>query len=177
MSIVFDQPSNNDETEASALKSSHRHHLPFTYMKHIMHLNRPEWPYMAIGIIASLLVGIIEPAVGLLYSIIYGLLAESDFNKQAYETRAFALSIFGIYVAGGCLQWLITTVFAKCTEELTRRVRVRSFVAILRQEMNWFDQAGNNISRLISLLGVDAGNIKGLTAIRFGKVLISFGLC
>lgn len=45
---------------------------------------------------------------------------------------------------------------------LTRRVRLQSFSAMLRQEISWFDKEKNATGILVSRLTDDARNVQGV---------------
>ncbi|CAF3318570.1 unnamed protein product [Rotaria sp. Silwood2] len=148
-------------------------HTPF-FIK-LLKLNSPEKFYLFIGSICSLVFGGIEPAVGLIYSIIYGLLANPNLNDQSIRTRNLSLIIFGIYVFGGIVQFLSTITFTKSGEALTLRMRLRTFEAMLRQEMSWFDEEKNSIGSLVTRLSSDAAALKGLTGARLNGLVASLG--
>ena len=52
--------------------------------------------------------------------------------------------------------------FACSGEALTKRLRVKAFHAILRQEIAWFDQQDNNTGAICTRLSRDATTIQGV---------------
>lgn len=48
-------------------------------------------------------------------------------------------------------------------ERLTKRMRLRSFRTILRQEIGWFDQEVNSTGALSAKLACDASGVKGVS--------------
>lgn len=126
----------------------------------LLRLSSPEKLYIIVGSVCALLYGSVEPAVGLVYSTIYGLLANPDIEKQSAETRNLSLVIFSIYVLAGILQFLSTVMFVKAGEALTLRMRLLTFEAMLRREIHWFDDEKNSVSSLVTRLSTDTVAIK-----------------
>ncbi|CAF1077719.1 unnamed protein product [Didymodactylos carnosus] len=170
-----DENLNNVVVQESSVSEAPRAFFrrPFSYK--LLKLNSPEKWYLLTGSICALLFGAVEPAVGLVYSVVYGLLANSNLEEQSTQTRNLSLSIFGIYVCAGVLQFLSTVTFTKAGEELTMRMRLMTFAAILRKEMGWFDKDSNSVGSLITRLSSDTSALKGLTGVRLGVLLQSLG--
>ncbi|CAF0793637.1 unnamed protein product [Rotaria sordida] len=165
-----------EETSSNEKEENIKHsccHSPF-FIK-LLKLNSPEKFYLFIGCICSLIFGGVEPAVGLVYSIIYGLLANPNLDEQSIRTRNLSLIIFGIYVFGGIVQFLSTITFTKSGEALTLRMRLRTFEAMLRQEMGWFDEEKNSVGSLVTRLSSDTAALKGLTGVRLNAFVSSLG--
>ena len=120
MSSINLQEPTVDKVEETPKRSCCR--TPFFFK--LLKLNSPEKFDLLIGSICSLLFGGVEPAVGLVYSIVYGLLANPNLEDQSTRTRYLSLSIFGIYVFAGICQFLSTVTFAKSGEALTLRMRL-----------------------------------------------------
>ena len=51
------------------------------------------------------------------------------------------------------------TSLGACEEQICETVRLKSFKAILKQNMGWFDRPQNSVSILIHRLLVEASNI------------------
>ncbi|CAF1655721.1 unnamed protein product [Rotaria magnacalcarata] len=148
-------------------------HTPF-FIK-LLKLNSPEKFYLLIGCICSLTFGCVEPGVGLIYSIIFGLLANPNLEEQSQRTRDLSLIIFSIYIFAGIVQCLSTITFAKSGEALTLRMRLRTFEAMLRQDISWFDEEKNSVGSLITRLSTDTAALRGLTGVRLNALVSSLG--
>jgi ABC-type multidrug transport system fused ATPase/permease subunit len=149
----------NEKTENNNEKLSRScFHTPF-FIK-LLKLNSPEKFYLIVGFICALLFGSVEPAVALLYSMIYGLLANPNLDDQSLRTRNLSLGILGIYILGGILQFLSTVTFTKAGEALTLRMRLFTFESMLRREMSWFDEEKNSVGSLITRLSNDTAALK-----------------
>ncbi|CAF3747797.1 unnamed protein product [Rotaria sordida] len=141
----------------------------------VLRLNAPEWIYLLFGAIASLIFGGIMPAFSLVFSQVFGALAETDPNKQEEQIRTYTYVIFLIGLAGGISQIISSVTLAKAGEELTMRMRILSFKTILRQEIGWFDIDENNLGALVTRLSSDAASLKGFTGPTFGVILSAVG--
>ena len=146
------QEDENEQIEQSCCRT------PF-FIK-LLRYNAPERYYLFVGCVCSFLFGGVEPAVGLIYSIIYGLFAVPSLEDQASKGRDLSLSIFGIYVFAGIAQLLSTVTFTKSGEALTLRMRLLAFEAMLRQEIGWFDYEKNNVGSLVTRLSSDTAALK-----------------
>ena len=133
-------------------------HTPF-FIK-LLRWNAPEKYYLFLGCLCSLLFGAVEPAVGYIYSIIYGLFAIPNLEDQSSRTRDLSLTIFGVYVFAGLAQCVSTLTFAKSGEALTMRMRLETFDAMLRREISWFDSEKNSVGSLITRLANDTAAMK-----------------
>lgn len=58
--------------------------------------------------------------------------------------------------------------FAYSGENLTKRLRSKAFRAILRQEINYFDQPTHSTGALCTRLATEASTVKGASGARFG---------
>jgi len=50
--------------------------------------------------------------------------------------------------------------FSRSGEALTMRMRIISFVSMLRQEIGWFDKEENNLGALVTRLSSDTSSLK-----------------
>ena len=55
---------------------------------------------------------------------------------------------------------IVTLSFAG--ERLTQRLRIKTFQAMMRQEMSWYDKRSNSTGALTTRLAVDASEVKGV---------------
>uniref|UniRef100_A0A8C1QMY0 ABC-type xenobiotic transporter n=1 Tax=Cyprinus carpio TaxID=7962 RepID=A0A8C1QMY0_CYPCA len=110
--------------------------IPFTK---ILALNKPEWPYLLVGTLASLVGGAVYPCVAILFAKIIGV------------SVLFAVCNFHI-----------------CCSLLTMRLRRQAFNAMMRQEIAWFDDNNNAVGVLTTKLATDASLVKGVTGARLG---------
>jgi ABC-type multidrug transport system fused ATPase/permease subunit len=65
--------------------------------------------------------------------------------------------------------------FACSGESLTKRLRAKTFHAILRQEIAYFDDPKNNTGALCTRLATEASAVQGATGVRIGTTLQNLG--
>uniref|UniRef100_A0A4W5N3P9 ABC-type xenobiotic transporter n=1 Tax=Hucho hucho TaxID=62062 RepID=A0A4W5N3P9_9TELE len=111
--------------------------VPFT---RILALNKPEWPYMLVGTLSSLVGGAVYPCVAIIFAKIIGVSVSQDHGYM----------------------------FGKSGELLTMRLRRQVFHAMMRQEIGWFDDHNNAVGVLTTRLATDASLVKGATGSRLG---------
>lgn len=153
-----DEGQGDEDEEDDEITQQSCCHQPF--FVELLKLNAPEKYYLLIGCICSFLFGAVEPAVGFLYSKVYALFAIPNLGNQSIDTRNYSLGIFGVYIFAGIAQFLSTITFVKAGEELTSRMRLVTFQAMLRREMSWFDREENSVGSLITRLSTDTAAFK-----------------
>uniref|UniRef100_A0A8C1K758 ABC-type xenobiotic transporter n=1 Tax=Cyprinus carpio TaxID=7962 RepID=A0A8C1K758_CYPCA len=127
-----------DATEGITWEKENVSEIPFTK---ILALNKPEWPYLLVGTLASLVGGAVYPCVAILFAKIVGV-SHVEFNR---------ISSFHIWCS-----------------LLTMRLRSQAFNAMMRQEIAWFDDDNNAVGVLTTKLATDASLVKGVTGSRLG---------
>ena len=149
-----DDPAMKDATA----KKKKRFHTPF--LVRILKLNGPEWAWILLGVIFSVLYGASQPLFALFFSQIYQLFAEPNLDEQKRLTSLYAGMIFLIGFGAGVSQFLSTLGFSKSGEALTMRMRKLTFSAMLRQEMSYFDYQANSVGALVTRLSSDSAALK-----------------
>ncbi|XP_060726456.1 ATP-dependent translocase ABCB1-like [Tachysurus vachellii] len=139
--------------------------VPFTK---ILALNKPEWPYLTVGILASIVGGAVYPCVAILFAKIIGVFAESDPEVKRQKTLMFSLLFLLLGAVSFITYFLQGYMFGKSGEILTMRLRSQAFKAILRQDVGWFDNHDNAVGVLTTKLATDASMVKGAAGSRLG---------
>ena len=146
--------------------------LPAVDGMRVMKMNMPEWPYILLGLLGSIIMGGAMPAYAILFGEVLGVL-----KLDPDEAREGSVYYCGLFVAcgvtAGVAVFLQITMFAVAGEHLTQRMRRLAFTAMLRQEMGWYDQPENSVGALLSRLSADTGAIQGATGARIGAILHS----
>lgn len=137
----------------------------------LLKYNRPEWLYIVIGILASIVSGAIMPIYGILFGEILGVVGYED-SQAAREASVYYAGIFVLVgTIAGLGMFIQGTMFAASGEKMTMRMRKDAFEAMLRQEMGWFDQQDNSTGALCAWLSSDASKVQGATGSRLGIVV------
>ncbi|XP_043117693.1 ATP-dependent translocase ABCB1 [Puntigrus tetrazona] len=139
--------------------------IPFTK---ILALNKPEWPYLMVGTLASLVGGAVYPCVAILFAKIIGVFAEVDPDIKRQKTMMFSLFFLLVGAVAFITYFFQGFMFGKSGELLTMRLRSQAFNAMMRQEIAWFDDNNNAVGVLTTKLATDASLVKGAAGSRLG---------
>ena len=126
----------------------------------ILRLNAPEWPWILLGSISSLISGGVQPIFALFVSETYKLFGETDLHRQERWANIYAGLIFCTGLVAAIVDFLSSFSFAKSGEQLTMRMRTATFAALLRQEMAFFDHEVNSVGALVTRLSSDSSALK-----------------
>jgi len=87
-----------------------------------------------------------------------------SFEGSELETAAifWAFIFFIMGILSGLGSWLRIILIGAAGEILTKRLRLQSYIAVVRQPMAWFDQDINSPGRITTRLARDAPLVKGM---------------
>ncbi|XP_063931284.1 ATP-dependent translocase ABCB1-like isoform X2 [Zophobas morio] len=139
----------------------------------ILKVNKPEWFYIMVGCITSVITGAALPVYGLVFGDIIGVLADPREWYVREESNTFSLFFVIIGIVTGVATFLQMYYFSIAGEKLTLRIRAKMFRAMLSQEMAWFDRKDNGVGALCAKLSGEAASVQGAAGIRIGTVLNS----
>ncbi|XP_063233075.1 ATP-dependent translocase ABCB1-like isoform X2 [Bacillus rossius redtenbacheri] len=139
----------------------------------LLRLNKPEWHWICVACLTSIVVGCAFPVFAILFGDIIGILALSD--KDAVREKTNMHCVY--FVVTGAVVGLATFVqiflFTLAGEILTMRLRKVMFGALVRQEIAWFDDRANNTGALCAKLSGDTSSVQGATGQRIGTIFQS----
>uniref|UniRef100_A0A9J8D2X0 ATP-binding cassette sub-family B member 5 n=1 Tax=Cyprinus carpio carpio TaxID=630221 RepID=A0A9J8D2X0_CYPCA len=173
-SLVMQQVHESSETETPeggmerykhSTEKENVSEIPFTK---ILALNKPEWPYLLVGTLASLVGGAVYPCVAILFAKIVGVFAEVDPEVKRQKTMIFSLFFLLTGAVAFITYFFQGFMFGKSGELLTMRLRSQAFNAMMRQEIAWFDDDNNAVGVLTTKLATDASLVKGAAGSRLG---------
>ncbi|NXJ61426.1 MDR1 protein, partial [Rostratula benghalensis] len=147
--------------------------LPAVPYSRILALNKPEWLYVLVGVIAAAVSGGVHPAFAVIFGKIIGAFQETDPEKRSKNTVVLSsmfLLLGVITLAAYIIQGFM---FGKSGEMLTLRLRSLSFRALLQQEVGWYDDQKNAVGVLLTRLATDASQVKGATGSRLGLMTMT----
>ncbi|KAM4636208.1 ATP-dependent translocase ABCB1-like isoform 1-T2 [Discoglossus pictus] len=149
--------------------------LPGIPLNRILALNKPEWFYIVIGVIAAAISGGIYPTFAVIFGKVIGAFQEQDTVKKGERTILLSLMFLALGVISLIVYIVMGFAFGKSGENLTMRLRSMSFKALLRQDIGFFDDHANAVGVLLTRLATDASQVKGATGSRLG--LITMTIC
>uniref|UniRef100_A0A8C8B8Q3 ATP-binding cassette sub-family B member 5 n=1 Tax=Otus sunia TaxID=257818 RepID=A0A8C8B8Q3_9STRI len=147
--------------------SRYKKNLPAVPYSRILALNKPEWLYVLLGVIAAAVSGGVHPAFAVLFGKIIGVKKR---NKNTLVLSLMFLLLGVITLATHIIQGFM---FGKSGEILTMRLRSLSFRALLQQEVGWYDDQKNAVGVLLTRLATDASQVKGATGSRLGLMTMT----
>ncbi|XP_035227144.1 ATP-dependent translocase ABCB1-like isoform X2 [Stegodyphus dumicola] len=130
----------------------------------------PEWPYILVGSIAALIMGIFTPVYGIVFGDILGILAEQS-ETILNDISYYSLVFLAMAVSAGIACFLQTFMFSVAGEKLTSRLRKMVFTTIISQDISWFDDPKNGVGSLCTRLTSDASSVQGATGSRISTAL------
>uniref|UniRef100_A0A672QJH2 ATP-binding cassette sub-family B member 5 n=1 Tax=Sinocyclocheilus grahami TaxID=75366 RepID=A0A672QJH2_SINGR len=141
---------------------------------HILHiflkLNKPEWPYMVVGVLCATINGGMQPAFAVIFSKIIAVFAEIDQDLVRKRTELYSLLFAGIGVVSFFTLFFQGFCFGKAGEILTMRLRFKAFNAMMRQDLSWYDNTKNSVGALTTRLAADTAQVQGATGVRLATL-------
>uniref|UniRef100_A0A8C2C8V3 ABC-type xenobiotic transporter n=1 Tax=Cyprinus carpio TaxID=7962 RepID=A0A8C2C8V3_CYPCA len=169
-STLFRQKSRSGSEKDQQDKEKQTKEVPNVSFLTVLKLNHPEWPYIVVGVLCATINGGLEPAFSVIYSKIISVFAETDQELIRKRSELYSLlfaaigvvSFFTLFFKGYC--------FGKAGEILTMRLRLKSFNAMMRQDLSWYDDTKNNVGALTTRLAADTAQVQGATGIRLATL-------
>ncbi|CAN7119326.1 unnamed protein product, partial [Brassica rapa subsp. narinosa] len=145
-------------------------------MRRLYSMIRPDWLYGICGTLCAFIAGSLMPlfALGVSHSLV------SYYEKGWDNTQKEVKKIAILFCFASAITLIVYSIEHLCFgimgERLTRRVREKMFLAILKNEMGWFDEVDNTSSMLASRLESDATLLKTIVVDRSTILLQNLGL-
>lgn len=136
---------------------------PETSIRRIMAWNQPEWPYITLACIMSLIMGAAMPLFGIIFGEVIGVLAGEDADEVRAQTNTYSLYFLLVGIIVGVATFIQIYTFGIAGERLTERIRGWAFQAMLNQEIAWFDDKANGVGTLCARLSTDASAVQGVS--------------
>ncbi|KAI9221777.1 multidrug resistance protein 3-like protein [Blastocladiella britannica] len=129
-----------------------------------------EWPVLITGVICGTINGLLLPAFGIILGKVLTVFQETG---QALQDKALIyLYVFlGLTAMNFVLNLFQFGCFGVAGERLTKRIRVTTFEAFLRQDLAFFDDEKNGTGALTAILAEQADRIQNLTGPNLANLL------
>jgi ATP-binding cassette subfamily B (MDR/TAP) protein 1 len=141
----------------------------------MLRLNRPEFLWILCGCLSQLLIGTQQPCTSIIFSEIYKIFKIENKSDQNDLTLKYMYILLGIAVASFIINFLANYSFGLSGGKLTRRIRVKMFESLLRQEISYHDLDQNRSSVLAAKLSNNAAYCKGISGEKMGLIFQAFG--
>ncbi|KAK0487110.1 ste6-like protein [Armillaria novae-zelandiae] len=136
-------------------------------------LNRESWNRMIIGAIAAIMTGAIYPSYGIVFAYALDGFSQPDNHVKRLKGDRNALWLFIMSLIA-----IVTTMaqnwnFVAAATTLMARLRFNMFTSILRQDIEFFDEAEHSTGSLVSSLSEDPQKVNGLAGMILATLLQS----
>ncbi|XP_040951407.1 ABC transporter B family member 13 isoform X1 [Gossypium hirsutum] len=164
------------ELEQSCQNSSQQSSASNPSIWELLKLNAPEWPYALLGSVGAILAGMEAPlfAFGITH-VLTAFYSPDDIHIKE-EVKRVALIFVGLAILTIPIYMLQHYFYTLMGENLTARVRLSMFSAILSNEVGWFDLDENNTGSLTAALAADATLVRSALADRLSTIVQNVAL-
>ncbi|CAG9460904.1 unnamed protein product [Pedinophyceae sp. YPF-701] len=142
----------------------------------VMKLNAPEWKYISVGLIASLIAGPIQPLFAFVMSEIIDVFYRPDPDEVRRGGRQWALYMALLGVAALVSYTAQNAALYISGQKLAFRVRNMLFRRLLMQETAYFDHPKHSAGALCARLQQDAFDIRGAASDQMAVLLGSVAM-
>uniref|UniRef100_G3QZW4 ATP-binding cassette sub-family B member 5 n=1 Tax=Gorilla gorilla gorilla TaxID=9595 RepID=G3QZW4_GORGO len=142
--------------------------LPEVSLLKILKLNKPEWPFVVLGTLASVLNGTVHPVFSIIFAKIITMFGNNDKTTLKHDAEIYSMIFVILGVICFVSYFMQGLFYGRAGEILTMRLRHLAFKAMLYQDIAWFDEKENSTGGLTTILAVDIAQIQGATGSRIG---------
>uniref|UniRef100_A0A9J8C2V0 ATP-binding cassette sub-family B member 5 n=1 Tax=Cyprinus carpio carpio TaxID=630221 RepID=A0A9J8C2V0_CYPCA len=165
VAVEYERLSESGSEKDQQDKEKQTNEVPNVSFLTVLKLNHPEWPYIVVGVLCATINGGLEPAFSVIYSKIISVFAETDQELIRKRSELYSL----LFAAIGVVSFF-TFFLLQSGEILTMRLRLKSFNAMMRQDLSWYDDTKNNVGALTTRLAADTAQVQGATGIRLATL-------
>jgi ATP-binding cassette subfamily B (MDR/TAP) protein 1 len=145
----------------------------FYLMRRIAILHRKGLHRYLFGALFAIGNGAVYPASGIIYGLAISGFSATTNAERSYQGDRNALWFFILSILCGVCMGFQNYFFASAAAVLTAKLRSMSFKAILRQDIEYFDNEKNNTGALTSNLSENPQRVNGLAGITLGTIVQS----
>nr|CAH7755523.1 unnamed protein product [Callosobruchus chinensis] len=165
-SYTYDREDDNEELEEESEEQ-----MAKGVLGKIIKLNQKEWYATFIGCLSSIVTGASLPVYGVVFGGLLGVLGNDDDAVVRSESNTYCLYFLILGVVTGVTMFTQMFSFGFAGERLTLRIRRKTFHAMLRQEMAWYDKKQHSVGALCAKLSGDAASVQGAAGVQIGALL------
>ncbi|TFY60994.1 hypothetical protein EVJ58_g4790 [Rhodofomes roseus] len=142
-----------------------------TIFRRFFGINRENWHMYLFGSIAAIANGGTYPAFGIVYAKGISGFQSTDPHVRRHDGDRVALWFFLIAILSAIAIGFQNLFFATTAAQLTNKIRSLSFSAILRQDIEYFDEDEHNTGQLTSSLSDNPQKVNGLAGVTLGAIV------
>jgi ATP-binding cassette, subfamily B (MDR/TAP), member 1 len=136
----------------------------FKYERKLWSLQKSEIFWLIFGTISQLICGASMPVISFVFTNIFKLFTIPNESEQYALSLKYALAIFIIAICTCISQIVSNYSFALAGARLTKKLRIKMFQSMIRQEVAYHDLEENRSSVLSTILSTSITACKGLTS-------------
>ncbi|KAJ3261916.1 Multidrug resistance protein 1 [Chytriomyces hyalinus] len=148
-----------EEEKKKAEKERLKRGLP---LSRLYGMNGSEWWLLAIGSIFSAAKGVMFPCFSLIFSEIIIVFGKPNDDERNSGIRFWSIMFVIISVGAFLANFMAISMFSIAGEKLVCKIRQKTFEALLRQEIAFFDEDKHSTGILTGQLAEDAFQVQGL---------------
>ncbi|KAJ3146682.1 ATP-binding cassette, sub-B (MDR TAP), member 4 [Geranomyces michiganensis] len=137
----------------------------------LVRMNKPEWGLMFLGVFCALGTGAVMPIFALIFAQILSVFGEPNLDEMTRKANQWALGFLILAIGAFVAQTLQIGLLRIAGDKLTTRLRIRSFTALVHQEIGYFDEDKHSTGALTARLAEDATLVQGLTGQTFAQIV------
>lgn len=160
------------EISKESTKTKQLENLTGSLTGNLLKVALPEWGYILVGCVSSLILGLALPAYGVVMGDVLQAMSSRPESIRE-ETNFYCIVFVAMGVLYAAAQFLQACMFAVSGERLTARLRTMVFTNMIRQEISWFDLDENSPGALSSKLSSEASHVQGATGTRLSTIVQS----
>uniref|UniRef100_A0A914DVT8 p-glycoprotein n=1 Tax=Acrobeloides nanus TaxID=290746 RepID=A0A914DVT8_9BILA len=135
---------------------------------------KPEWKYLFIAVVASVVSGCVFPAFSLFFTQIMQVFSTPDVHKLRHDGHFISIMFLVLGAVMGTCLFCNAFFYGITSERLTMRLRSHLFRNIMRMDIAYFDMPHHSSGKISTRLATDAPNVKSALDYRLGGVFQSF---
>lgn len=137
-------------------------------IRRVFSYNKSDIPIILLGMLGAGAAGASFPVSAILFSEAIGTLLADEMELSDIRRYSYYYLLVGAgALAGNLIQFSMVNIAG---ERLTKKLRVESFRAMLRQEIGFFDAKENSLGSLTTRLAADASIVSGITGGSLGAM-------
>ncbi|CAF0839105.1 unnamed protein product [Adineta ricciae] len=137
----------------------------------ILEMAKPERIWIGVGCLMSMITGAICVLPSIFQVNVMTAFQECDIDTQHHKINKNILTTVGCAFIYLICQLVLSSTFAYSGGNITRRLRLKTFYAILCQDAGFFDNAKNSTGALCTILATDVSTIQDTTGVVLGSIL------
>ncbi|KAI9208123.1 P-loop containing nucleoside triphosphate hydrolase protein [Polychytrium aggregatum] len=141
-------------------------------IRRVLALMKPEWGYIILGCLGASGAAVVFPVFALIFSTVSIILLDpSEIDPGPFKGANLYSFLFVVMGVIACFSIILQLYgFEKAGAAISRRIRLLTFAALLRQEVGFYDEEGHSLGALTSRLAVDALKVGDLVTKVWGDV-------